>query len=263
MYRAHRVVTAALATGVAAAITLTGCSSDSDGGSGGNNTATSQSNSDPAALVNAAADKTAALTGAHLNLTVDGKVPNVTAKKVDADLVAKPATAAKGTATVLLGTTEATAPFVYVDKHLYADIGNKGYVDYGDGRSIYDVSAVLNPEKGLANLLRNIQNPKSSGLADVDGTKATRITGTVAAKVLAPLTGTNITSNQDAQVPVNVWITSDNQLARVVLIPATDAKMTINLSNWNNTVEVAKPSDIATPTPSSPPNPADASRVPA
>ncbi|OPX15934.1 LppX_LprAFG lipoprotein [Gordonia sp. i37] len=263
MHRAHRVATAAIATGIAAAITLTGCSSDSDSGSGGNNTTASSSMNDPAALINAAADKTAALTGAHLGLTVDGKVPNVTVKKVDADLVTKPKTAAKGTATVMLGTTDSAAPFVYVDQHLYADIGNKGYVDYGDGRSVYDVSVVLNPEKGLANLLRNMQDPKTSGTEVIGGVKATRVTGTVAAKQLAALTGTNITKNQDAQVPVNVWITPDNQLARVVLIPATNSTMTMNLSNWNNTVEVTKPATIATPSPSGTPNPSDASRAPA
>ncbi len=62
---------------------------------------------------------------------------------------------------------------------------------------------------------------------------------------------------------MNVWITPDNQLARVVLIPATNSTMTMNLSNWNNTVEVTKPATIATPSPSGTPNPSDASRAPA
>ncbi|MGW5521739.1 LppX_LprAFG lipoprotein [Gordonia sp. NPDC003950] len=262
MQRAQRVATAAVAAGIAAALALTGCSSGSESGSSGSTTATSTI-TDPAALVSAAADSTAALTGAHLNLAVTGTIPNLTAKAVEADVTTKPQMAAKGTATVLLGTTEVKAPFVYVDKHLYADIGGQGFVDYGDGRSIYDVSVVLDPDKGLANLLRQIQNPTKTGAADVDGVQATQVTGTVAAMTLAPLTGVNVTANQDAQVPITVWITADNQLARVAITPVPNSSMTITLSKWNDTVEVSKPSQIVTPSASTPPNPADASRVPA
>lgn len=263
MQRAQRVATAAVAAGIATAIALTGCSSNSDSGSSGSATTTASTITDPAALVTAAADSTDALTGAHLNLAVAGTIPNLTAKGVDADIVTKPQTAAKGTATVLLGTTEVAAPFVYVDKHLYADINNRGFVDYGDGKSIYDVSVVLNPDKGLANLLRQIQNPTKAGSEQIDGVSTTKITGTVPAAALGPLTGANVTPNQAAPVPVTVWITSDNQLARVVLTPAPGATMTINLSKWNNAIEVTKPTQIVTPSASTPPNPADASRVPA
>lgn len=261
--RAQRIAAAVISGGVAAAIALTGCSSSTSDTDPAASAGASSSTSDPAALVSAAADATAALKGAHLNLTVTGKIPNLTAKSVDADLVAQPKSAAKGTATVLLGTSEVSAPFVYVDGRLYADIDNKGYVDYGDGSSIYDVSVILNPDKGLAHLLRQMKNPTTTGAESIDQTATTKVTGTVAAKDLAPLTGANVTTNQDAQVPISVWITGSNQLARVVLTPVPNASMTIGLSKWNETVEVSKPSSIVTPSATAPPKPGDASRVPA
>ena len=262
MHRAQRIATAAITTGIAAAIALTGCSTSSDNESSTSTTATSTI-TDPAALVSAAADATAALKGAHLDLTVDGKIPNLTAKAVQADLVTKPKTAAKGTATVLLGKSQVSAPFVYVDQHLYADISNKGYVDYGNGQSIYDISVVLNPEKGLANLLREMKNPTKTGAESINGAQTTKLSGTVTAKTLAPLTGVNITANHDAQVPISVWITGDHQLARVALTPVPRSSMTIGLSKWNETVEVSKPTKIAMPSASTTPKPADASRAPA
>ncbi|WP_059035243.1 LppX_LprAFG lipoprotein [Gordonia desulfuricans] len=263
MHRAQRVAAAAVSAGIAAAIVLTGCSSGSGGGSGDPTTTATSTITDPAALVSAAADNTAALTGAHLNLAVQGKIPNLTAKSVDADLVAQPKTAAEGTATVLLGTTEATAPFVYVDDHLYANIDDHGYLDYGNGSSIYDVSVVLNPDKGLAHLLRSVTAPTAAGTENIDGVTTTKVAGTVPASDLAPLTGVNIAADQNTPVPVTMWITPDNQLARVVLTPAPNASMTISLSKWNETVEVTRPSDITTPTPATPPPSGDVSRDPA
>ncbi|MFT4396159.1 LppX_LprAFG lipoprotein [Gordonia lacunae] len=274
MQRAQRVAAAALSTGVVAAIVLTGCSASPTGSP----TTTSASASttviaDPAAQLTAAATNTEALTGAHLDLVVDGTVPNLNAKKLTADLVTTPADAAKGEATVVFGTKdpqEASAPFVYVGGVLYADIAGDGYLSYGDGKSIYDVSVFLDPEDGLANVLRTFQNPTGVGSETIDGVETAQVNGTVPAGALAALTGARqVVGPQDAPVPTTVWLTTGtNQLARLVFTPNpadTTTTITVDLSDWNETVDVEKPDVIQTPTetPSGPPTPGQPTREPA
>lgn len=196
MQRVHRVAAATMSSAVITAIMLTGCStSNSDSNSSTSSSVQTTVIADPAAQVRAAADNTAALSGAHLQLDVAGEVPNLNAKSVVADINTNPY-AAKGTATVVFGRVaprEIQAPFVYIENTLYANVDNAGFLGYGDGRSIYDVSVILNKDKGLANVLRNLTNPVKSGTETIDGVETAKISGQVKASVLAQLTGPRAT----------------------------------------------------------------------
>lgn len=275
MQRVQRVATTALSAGIVAAIALTGCSPSETGSptaTGGPTTSTTVI-ADPAAQIAAAAENTASLDGAHLDLDVAGTVPDLNAKKVTADLVTTPDDAAKGEATVVLGTKdpqEVAAPFVYVDGVLYADIAGDGYLSYGDGKSIYDVSVFLDPENGLANVLREFRDPTEIGSETIAGVETRQINGTVPAGALAALTGARqIVGPRDAPVPTTVWLTTGtNQLARLVFgpDPADSATtITVDLSDWNKTVEVTKPDAVDTPTekPSGATTPGQPTRDPA
>ncbi len=96
------------------------------------------------------------VTGMHVSLAVSGDVPNLKVTKLDGDVTNTPQTAATGSATLLLGKNPQEAKFVYIDGHLYSDLGQPGtFTDFGAGKSIYNVSVLLDPDKGLANILAN------------------------------------------------------------------------------------------------------------
>ena len=91
-----------------------------------------------------------------------------------------PAVAAQGKANILfLGQRLEGVGFVVVDGILYAAITAGTYQDFGPAADIYDVSAVLSPEKGLANVLANFSDPKAEARETINGVKTVRVTGTI------------------------------------------------------------------------------------
>ncbi|MBM7368562.1 LppX_LprAFG lipoprotein [Gordonia hydrophobica] len=243
MKRSKRFAIVAAVAAVAAAVALTGCSSDG-------NTDAPESDAAATTTLNAAADSAAALTGAAVVLDIEGSLQGVNASKVEADVATKPKVVGEGTATLTMGDKSVSAPFVYVDDHMYANVDDKGYLDYGDGRSIYDVSKILDADKGVPFVLRSIEGAKEDGTENIDGVETTKITGTVPAKDLSGLTGASPEAKGlDSTIPVTVWITKDgeNNVARVLAQPAEGASMTITLSDWGKTVTAEKPADVKSP----------------
>ena len=128
-------------------------------------TANAASN-EAATLLKQAADVMRKVTGMHLDVAVQGDVPNIRVTKVEGDVSSTPQTTATGVATVQVGDKSEDATFVFVDGHLYSDLGQSGsYTDFGSGASIYNVSVLLDPDKGLANLLTNLKNGSVAGSA--------------------------------------------------------------------------------------------------
>ncbi|EGD53203.1 LppX_LprAFG lipoprotein [Gordonia neofelifaecis] len=264
MKRSKRFAIASASAVVAAAIALTGCSSNDDGGSSDTTTA---SDSAATTSLNAAADTAAALTGAKVDLKVEGSLQGVNASEVEATVATKPKVVGEGTATLQMGDKSVEAPFVYVDDHMYADVDDKGYLDYGDGRSIYDVSKILDVNAGVPHILRSVQGATEEGSETVDGVEATKITGTIPAKDLAGLTGTSPQAKGlDGDIPVTVWVTKDgkNNVVRVTSEPAKGASLTVTLSDWGKTVTVKKPADVKEPSakPSQAPKSGEPTRTP-
>ncbi|MFT3662934.1 MAG: LppX_LprAFG lipoprotein [Gordonia sp. (in: high G+C Gram-positive bacteria)] len=262
MKRHRRIRGAVLALGAAAALTLTACGGDPDSDP-------APAASDPAAaeLLNKAAEATEALTGATLEIAVSGTVQSLNATAVAAEVNTRPTVSGKGTATLDMGGKKVTAPFVYLDGAFYANVDGGGWIDYGDGRSIYDVSRVLDAKAGVPGILRGLEGAKTDGTEDVNGARATKVTGTVPAKTVAALTGATGEEAAKATTPLGttVWITAEHQVARVVVEPATGTTMTIDVSNWNVGTEVTRPRGVQTPTvaPPSPPASGEPTREPA
>lgn len=226
-----RIAAAALAGGFA----LSACT-------GGSSTSSGE---DPAATVKASAAAMSEVTGAHVLLTSDGQVPNLKAKRLEGDLSTEPAPAATGTVTLDMGSLgEATSEFVYVDGNLYSDVAEPGkFVNYGDGNSIYSVALVLDPERGLANLLKNFQDPKDRGSEEVDGVKATKISGTASSNDVMVMAGSRMGPQDEIQLPTTLWIAQDgsNHLLKAEMEPVQDATVTLQLSDFGKQVTAEKP----------------------
>ncbi|BBX72572.1 LppX_LprAFG lipoprotein [Mycobacterium shinjukuense] len=242
MKRPPRTVVAA--TALAVALATGGC------GSNGNKVATSPGttatgpSAEAATLVKQATDVMRKVTGMHVRLAVDGNVPNLRVTKLDGDVSNSPQTVATGTATLLVGKNSEDVKFVYVDGHLYSDLGQPGrYTDFGTGASIYNVSVLLDPNKGLANLLANLKDASVAGTQQVNGVATTKITGKSSADDIATLAGSRVTDETVSTVPTTVWTASDgsSHLVQLQIVPIPNTAVTLTMSEWGKRVTATKP----------------------
>lgn len=223
----------ALATATTAAALLAGCSGKDAGGP----------LPDAATLVKESATTTADLKSAHLALSVAGQIKNLPVKTLEGDLTNQPTTAAKGSATITMLGSDLDAKFVVIDGDLYAAITGDSYDNLGPADKIYDVSAILDPNKGLANLLANLADPTAQGRDTVNGQRTVRITGTASADAVNKLAPQ---FKATEPMPCTVWIQEDgdHQLSQAKLEPSSGNSITMVLSEWNAPVSVDKPAGV-------------------
>ncbi|MUL48068.1 LppX_LprAFG lipoprotein [Mycobacterium sp. CBMA293] len=197
---------------------------------------------DAATLLKQSADTTRAQQSVHLVLTVNGKIAKMTVTKLTGDMTLTPAVAGQGKANLSVGGMGVQdAPFVVYDNHLYASLSAGGPLsDFGPADAIYDISAILRPETGLANILDNFTDAKAVGREDINGVKTVKVTGTVSAdavnkiapqlKVTSPLSST-------------AWVQEDgnHQLAQAQLEVSPGNSLQMTLTDWGKPVTVAKP----------------------
>jgi lipoprotein LprG len=198
---------------------------------------------DATTLVKQSADSTKNLKSAHLVLTVTGKIPGLPVKALTGDLTTSPSTAAQGNAQLTYLGQDISADFVVVDGDLYTNAlnpGDKTMTDVGPASQIYDPSALLSPDTGVADVLANFTDAKAEGRDQISGQTTVRVSGNV-----APDAVNKIASNFKATkpVPATVWIveSGDHQLAQVSLQYSQGNTIQMTLSNWGQPVQVNKP----------------------
>jgi lipoprotein LprA len=240
----HRAVVAVVAAALAAVFAISGCSS-SNKSTGGGGSSPSAGSSDAANMVKQAADAMRTVTGMHLVVAVKGDVPNLSLTKLDGDVASQPQSAATGSVTLMVGQKPVDAKFIFVDGHLYSDVADPGakYTDYGDGVSIYDVATLLDPQRGLANILANLKNAKEGGTDQVNGVATTKITGTSSSNDVARLAGRRLGPENQTTTPTTVWIASDgtHHLVQLQIVPVENSTVTLTMSDWGKQVTATKP----------------------
>jgi lipoprotein LprG len=139
-----------------------------------------------------------------------------------------------------LGGSDIDANFVVVDGELYATLTPNKWSDFGKASDVYDVSAILNPDTGLANLLANLTNAKAEGRDTINGQSTIRISGNVPADAVNKL-ASNLSAGNTT--PTTVWIqeTGDHQLVQAKMDKSSGNSVQMTLSNWNQPVQVNKP----------------------
>ncbi|MET0992547.1 MAG: LppX_LprAFG lipoprotein [Mycobacterium sp.] len=216
-----------------AAALVAGCSSSS-----GNS---SEALPDAAGLLQESTQTTRDLQSVHLQLSVTGQIPELPIESLAGDLTNTPAVAAQGTANLIfLDQKLEGVKFVVADGILYGAITPDSWQDFGPAADIYDVSAILNPDTGLANVLANFSDPKADGRETVSGVDTVRITGNISADAvnkIAPQIGAT------GPVPGTAWIREDGSydLVQAKLEPSPGNNVTMTMSEWGKPVTVTKP----------------------
>jgi lipoprotein LprG len=232
MMRRILLVTLALTSAVA-----TACSSDDPAAGNG-------SLPDGAGLLKEAAASTADVRTAHFTLTVNGEVPDLPVKKAEGDLTREggESGAAKGTVSMELLGSLFEGEFVLVDDSLHIKGPTGGWQELPASmvRSLYDPAAILDPERGIANVLGNVQNAKTEGTDDIDGVSTYRVTGRVTKDVVADLV-----PGIDSDVDITFWVRQDDGHQPVkasVRMPLDgDPTVDVTLSDIDKQVSITAP----------------------
>jgi lipoprotein LprG len=217
-----------------AAIALfAGCSSKSD--------ESSEGLPDAATLLKESSETTKSQSSVHMKIAVQGEIKELPIESLEGDLTNKPAVAAQGTANIVfLGQRLEGVDFVVADGNLFGALTKGTYQDFGPASDIYDVSALLNPDTGLGNVLASFSDAKSDGRENLNGVNTIRVTGSVSADAV-----NKISPQIAATVPVpgTAWIREDgnHELVQAKLEPSAGNSITMTCSDWGKSVSVTKP----------------------
>jgi lipoprotein LprG len=212
---------------------IAGCSSKSDSG---------KELPDPATLLKESSETTKSQPSVHLKLTVQGEIKELPIESLEGDLTNAPAVAAQGKANLLfLGQKLDDISFVVAEGNLFATLTTGGaYQDFGPAVDIYDVSAILNADTGLANVLANFSDPKADGRESVNGVETVRITGTISADAVNKIAPQIAAAGP---VPGTAWIADggNHELVQAKMEPTPGNSVTMTMSEWGKPVSVTKP----------------------
>lgn len=229
MMRRILLVTLALTAAVA-----TACSSEEPSADGGNLP-------DGKTLLQDSAASTAEITSAHFTLAVNGELPGLSVKSAEGDLTREGggSGAAKGTVSMDLMGSLFEGEFVLVEDSLWVKGPTGGYQELPASmvRSLYDPAAILDPDKGIANVLKNVRDPRTEGTEDVDGVSTYKVTGTVTKDVVSSLVpGIN------SDVEITFWLRQDdgNQPVKAS-VKAPKGTVDVTLSDVDKQVEITAP----------------------
>ncbi|MDX1890944.1 LppX_LprAFG lipoprotein [Mycolicibacterium sp. 050158] len=195
---------------------------------------------DAATLLKDSDQTTRAQKSVHLELAVTGKIAKLPIETLTGDLTNVPVVAAQGKASIIaFGQTFKDVDFVVADGNLYGALTPGSFTNFGPAADIYDVSKILNPDVGLANILAKFTNPKAEGRETINGVDTVKITGTVDADAVNGLADLGATG----AVPSTAWIKEDgdHDLVQAKLEPSPGNSVQMTLSDWGKTVTVTKP----------------------
>ncbi len=182
------------------------------------------------------------LTSVHFVINVNGMLPGIPLQSAQGDLTKEGN--AKGTAKIVeLGAT-VEAKFVILNQDFYLNVGTGGYqkLPLATASSIFDPSAILDPNRGIVKLMSAATNTKTEAKEQVNGKDAYRV-----ALTPDPASISGLIPGAGAGTEGKIWIdaSSHEVVKGVFTVPgsggAKGATVTITMSNFNAPVTVNAP----------------------
>jgi lipoprotein LprG len=171
------------------------------------------------------------VTSTHFTIKVDGELPGVTVKDAEGDLNAEGQS--KGRAKVEQFGQLLEVEYVLVEQDLYFKGPTGGFTKLPAALAgqVYDPTAILDPEKGVAKVLADARDARTKSN---DGGVAV-VEATVPRDVVAGLV-----PGIDADV-ASEFSVRDEKLQQALFTLPNGAKVTIELSDFNKPVTVSPP----------------------
>ena len=179
---------------------------------------------------------------AQFLITADGTVAGLNLRRAEGTLTKEGS--AKGTAQIDQSGANVELSFVIVGDKIYLKGPTGGYqaLPLGLAASVYDPSAILDPNRGIAKVLSTATAAKTEASESIDGKAAWRVAATIAATDLVA-----IVPGVTGSVPGTLWIgTTDKRLLKAVFtIPSTgDAKastVTVTFKEFDAPATISAP----------------------
>jgi lipoprotein LprG len=190
-----------------------------------------------------AAAAIATLTSAHVRIETTGEVSNLPLRRAEGDLVNTGD--AKGTVQLQQSGVLVEYEFVAIGDtiHLKGPTGGWLPLPAAAAAAIYDPSAIMDPERGIAKLVATASEPTTEAIEQVDGKDAYR----VAVKLDRAAVSTLVPGVPDG-VTGKLWLdtTTKHLLKGVLTVPpaaagGTPGTVTVNVSAINVPVTISAP----------------------
>ena len=184
-----------------------------------------------------------AVSSVHFSIAVNGTMAGVPFQNADGDLNAQGQ--AKGNAKISLLGQLSQVEFVLVNRVFYLKGPTGGYqkVPATLAGNLFDPSAILDPNRGIARVLGDVAGASTQGRESVNGTDSYRITGKIAKGTAAALIP-GITTDVNA----TLWLAADAKNLPVKVefaVPGSNggqgASVDVTVSNVNVPVTVIAP----------------------
>ncbi|MEV8511015.1 LppX_LprAFG lipoprotein [Dactylosporangium sp. NPDC051484] len=235
-----RLLVAGVAALTAVLVALTGCSGKSDKKAG----APSADPNLPAAegLLRDSATAMGGIKTAKFLITADGTIAGVAIKRADGVLTKEGN--AQGTAQVEQMGTVADLAFTIVGQTMWLKGPTGGYqqIPLALAASVYDPSAILDPERGIAKVVSTATDGKTEAAETVDNQATYRVGAKFPAENLS-----KVVPGVTGSVPGRLWIAKDNKrvLKAAFDLPAVgDAKggtVTVTFTEFDAAVTITPP----------------------
>lgn len=194
---------------------------------------------DGATLLNEAADAMREVNSAHVRIDVEGNISSLPLKRAEGDLLRSGDS--KGTLQLSQGGALIEYEFVVVGDSIYLKGATGGWqqLPAAMASTIYDPSAILDPERGIVKILSTASEPVTEARESVNGTDAYRVAvklDNLAAGALVPGMPPGVTGK--------LWLDVETKhLVKAVLTVPGDSPGTVNLdvSAINEPVTVSAP----------------------
>ena len=193
-------------------------------------------------LVSESATATSAVQSAHVKIDTEGEVGSLPMRRAEGDLLRSGDS--KGTIQLSTFGMLIESNFVVLGKTIYLKGATGGWqtLDASVASSIYDPSAILDPNRGIAKLLSTAKEPTTEAKESVNGKDAYRV-----AVKLDSSSVTALVPGIGGEVTGKVWVDAQTkQLVKAVLtVPGATADkkgtVTINVTNIDVPVTVSAP----------------------
>jgi lipoprotein LprG len=197
---------------------------------------------DGATLVKQSADAMRGVQSAHISISSDGNVADLPLKSAEGDL--KRNGDAKGSIQIEQLGALVELQFVVLGQTMWVKGATGGWQSLSTAlaASIYDPSAILDPDRGVAKVLDTVTATRTEGRETIDGTDTYRVAATFDQNAVAQLV-----PGVSEQLSGQLWIdTATKQLHRVRLsVPGSSGggpgTVTITVSKIDVPVDVRAP----------------------
>lgn len=210
---------------------------------GGNAMTTSASLPAAATLLKTASATMASVHSVHFDLGVTGTLPGVPVQSASGDLNSQGQ--AKGNAKLSTFGQLTQVDFVLLGSDFYLKGPTGGYskVSAAMVSGLFDPSAILDPNRGVAKVLSNVHNAQTVGREQVNGADTYKITGSVDRTIVSSLV-----PGLDSTAQTTLWVTADSHDQPVkaeFAVPgkggAQGATVDVDISKANVPVTVTAP----------------------